>query len=316
MTTADIISVVIPCFNAEKWIVETLQSVKNQDGNFQLEIIVVNDGSTDDSEKLIKHNFPEVILKNTDNRGASNARNLGTSISTGKFIQYLDSDDLLAKGKLESQHQILKNSDSDIAYGKWQYYSENADGIFEKSIIFDRKIENPVIDLFTNFWCPPAVYLFRRGIVEKAGKWREDMPVIQDARFALDCALKDAKFTYCDQIMAYYRKNRNKSLSDDHKQFLEDCYLNAIDVESFWSKDGQLTEIQKSALAQNYEFICRASYKFKNDIYNKASVKLKTYGIDKEILKMNVSRKFYLLYRLMGYENALYLNYIAKIMKS
>ena len=104
------ISVIIPCYNAANWIAEALQSVVRQ-GLADLEVIVVDDGSTDESVKIAEKDFPFARLIKTENQGASKARNLGTRASTGEFIQYLDSDDLLLPQKFHNQtiHQIIRN---------------------------------------------------------------------------------------------------------------------------------------------------------------------------------------------------------------
>jgi len=166
------VSIIVPCFNARDWIVDTLTSVFDQ-GLEDLEIIVVGDGSDDGSADLVAREFPCVRLVRSDHAGASEARNLGTRLSSGDFIQYLDADDLLAPGKLERQVRALIENGADVAYGDW---SELPTGR-----VVSRRIEgDPEIALFTDFWCPPAAYLFRRDIVERVGGWRRDLPVIQD----------------------------------------------------------------------------------------------------------------------------------------
>ena len=88
------VSVVIPCYNSARWIRETLASVLQQ-GEDPIEIIAIDDGSTDDTAAIIERDFPAVRLVRTENRGASRARNHGTELASGEFIQYLDADDLL-----------------------------------------------------------------------------------------------------------------------------------------------------------------------------------------------------------------------------
>src|ERR1700682_4700625 len=101
MTT---VSVVIPCFNAREWICATLDSVLNKDQGVQdLEVVVVDDGSTDEGGLIIAERFPGVRMVRIQNGGASRARNIGTTLARGQFIQYLDADDLLAPRKLETQ---------------------------------------------------------------------------------------------------------------------------------------------------------------------------------------------------------------------
>src|ERR1700730_14332562 len=137
MTT---ISVVIPCFNARNWISATLDSVCAQPLP-DLEVIVVDDGSTDDTGPLIAEHFPGVRMVRIQNGGASRARNIGTTLARGQFVQYLDADDLLAPGKLEMQLDLLARTNADIAYGDWQELRTGPDGGVVLGKLVARQIE-------------------------------------------------------------------------------------------------------------------------------------------------------------------------------
>src|SRR5262245_18530427 len=113
------VSVVIPCFNSRTWISETLRSVLLQDAS-DVEVIVVDDGSTDGSGDLVAVGFPSVRLSCTEDAGPSGARNVGGQHAHGEFIQYLDADDLQAAGKLMLQMRALEKGGADIAYGDWR----------------------------------------------------------------------------------------------------------------------------------------------------------------------------------------------------
>lgn len=116
--TQNLVSVIIPCYNAEHFIKETVQSVLNQTYNSQLiEIIIVNDGSKDNSEKVIQElvNETSIRLINKPNSGVSDSRNKGLDYANGEFILYLDADDLLAPDFLEKRIQIL-NDNKNIGY--------------------------------------------------------------------------------------------------------------------------------------------------------------------------------------------------------
>src|SRR5262245_14900968 len=89
-----LVSVVIPCYNAERFLAETLESAFAQTYP-HTEIIVVDDGSTDGSAKLIKDYGDRVKAELGANRGGSAARNRGTALARGEFIQFLDADDVL-----------------------------------------------------------------------------------------------------------------------------------------------------------------------------------------------------------------------------
>ncbi|QYS91377.1 glycosyltransferase family 2 protein [Flavobacterium covae] len=107
-----IISVVIPMYNASKTIVRSLDSVKNQTYKCNYQIIVVNDGSKDNSKEIVedyisKNSQMNVILINQSNGGVSKARNIGLKYSLGNFIAFLDSDDYWLQYKIEIQIKYI-----------------------------------------------------------------------------------------------------------------------------------------------------------------------------------------------------------------
>jgi FkbM family methyltransferase len=255
------ISVIVPCFNARAWIRDALRSVLDQDVD-DLEVIFVDDGSTDGSADVVAREFPEVRLAHAEHRGPSVARNLGTHQSTGHFIQYLDADDVLAAGKLRCQIAALVELDADVAYGDWSELRPTPTGDFVLGRSVSRCIEgDPEIALFTDFWSPPAAYLFRRRIVERVGGWRPDLPVIQDARFVLDCALQGGRFVYCPGEAARYRVHSGGSVSTrDPREFTRDCLRNAVSVERWWADHGGITPDRTVALVKVYGQVARASF--------------------------------------------------------
>ena len=262
--TTQTVSVVVPCYNARAFVPQCLESVVAQQYP-HVEIVVVDDGSSDGSAGAIESAFGTAVrVVRTPNRGPSAARNLGTSMATGKFIQYLDADDLLAPGKLQTQIAALENARAGVAYGDWQKLIPGQDGAFQPGPVVSREIEGPAeLALFTDFWCPPAAYLFRREIVEKVS-WNLGLPVIQDARFALDCALHGARFVYTPGIAAYYRVHKSGSVSTRNSiAFVRDCLQNAIEVEQWWMQHGGITPQRRKALLQVYAYPARAS--FEND---------------------------------------------------
>jgi glycosyltransferase involved in cell wall biosynthesis len=246
------ISVIIPGFNARTWLGQALESAIDQ-RLAGVEIIYVDDESTDGSADYVAAEFPAVRIARTPHGGPSRARNVGTRLATGEFIQYLDADDLLAPRKLEIQLDALTQSGADVAYGNWRELPGR---------LVARQIGgNPEIALFTDFWCPPAAYLFRRPLVERIGGWNESLPVIQDARFVLDCALHGGRFVYCASLAAYYRIHSTGSVSTrDPSAFTRDCLHNATGVESWWASRGGLSRERHAALLKVYGQVARASF--------------------------------------------------------
>ncbi|MES2263035.1 MAG: glycosyltransferase [Pseudomonadota bacterium] len=117
-----IISVIIPCYNAERYIVATIESVLAQDVR-DLEIIVVDDGSKDRSVELVRATFPDVRLETQANQGVAAARNRGIALARGEWIAFVDADDIWLPGKLSAQLQQLQASPGcRMNYTGWQVW--------------------------------------------------------------------------------------------------------------------------------------------------------------------------------------------------
>lgn len=272
-----LVSVVIPCYNADLFLRETIESVLSQTYS-SYEIILVDDGSTDGTASIIQSYATQVRAVFTPNRGASAARNLGTSLAQGEFIQYLDADDLLAPEALATRVAALLSTNGDVAYCGWQKLEQSRNGHFTPTEVKDRPIEavhpDPEIALFTDFWCPPAALLYSRRIVEKIGCWNESLPIIQDARFLLDATLLGGRFTYVPRVSAYYRVHGSQSLSRKNQQaFVKDCFENACQVEEFWQSHGGMSSDRQQALLRVYgqsaRFFFECDRRFFYEILNK-----------------------------------------------
>src|SRR5271165_3187575 len=108
MAEYPLVSVIIPVYNSEKYLAESIESAIGQTWSSK-EIIVVDDGSTDNSFEIARKfaGRPEVKVVTQENRGAAAARNAGLKEAKGEFIQFLDADDLLSADKIESQMKLL-----------------------------------------------------------------------------------------------------------------------------------------------------------------------------------------------------------------
>lgn len=244
------VSIIIPAYNAEMTIKQTLNSAFNQT-HTNLEIIVVNDGSKDSTLEILESYGKQIILISTVNKGVSHARNTGLKSASGDYIQFLDADDFLIFNKIEMQLEALEKEGAEVAYGNWQKFTEFGGKITLKEIT-NRKINHPIeVDIFTDFWCPPAALLYSRVIVEKIGPWKEWLPIIQDARYMLDAAIQKGKFIYCPVLVAQYRTGQESSLSSKNSlNFVKDCYLNAKDVWNIWKHDIEDIQSKKEAIIQ------------------------------------------------------------------
>lgn len=121
-----LISIVIPCYNAENYIEDTIASVLNQTYNY-FELIIIDDCSTDNSFKLIENikDWRITLYKNNQNKGVSYSRNYGVSLAKGEWIAFLDSDDKWRRDKLEKQVNLINNEKTNFVFTGTQYIDGN-----------------------------------------------------------------------------------------------------------------------------------------------------------------------------------------------
>jgi Glycosyl transferase family 2 len=235
------ISVIIPAWNALRWLPETLASVMTQLGA-GFEVILVDDGSTDGTGDYVAREWPQVRLVRSENRGVSHARNLGTAEARGDLVKYLDADDVLKPGTLARQAALMAaHPEADVVYGDWQRLEEQADGGFSPGEQIRRSLEDvdadPELALFATFWCPTGAYLFRRAFLEKVLPWKEWLPVVQDARFAWDAAAAGARWVHDEVVSVLYRQHLKGSVSTRSRAaFLRDCLKNALSIHEEWRR--------------------------------------------------------------------------------
>lgn len=138
----DKVSIIIPVYNSQKFIRETIQSIINQSYN-NFEAIIIDDCSSDESLNIIKRNFKNdkriKIIKLNKNHGAAYSRNVGIKRASGRYIAFLDSDDLWDQKKLELQIKFMK--DNNYSFSCCSYRKINENGKFLKNVIMPCEID-------------------------------------------------------------------------------------------------------------------------------------------------------------------------------
>jgi len=273
------VSVIIPAYNAARWLGETLESVHAQ-GVEGVETIVVDDGSRDATASLVRSQYPWVQLVCTPNRGVSAARTTGTEQARGRYIKYLDADDLLAGGALAAQLAQAEQVDVDVVYGGWQRLVPDAQGWRKGECVFRRWEEYgeaPELAFFSGMWCPTAAYLWRAAFLrEKHPGWHPGLPVIQDARFVLDAARAGARFTYEPRVSVLYRMHDSGSVSTrSERAFWLDCERNTREIEEAWTHASRLDARQHRVLLSNWAQLARVGYAVDPSLARRAFAALK-----------------------------------------
>lgn len=207
--TARLVSILIPCFNAERWVAQTLDSALAQTWADK-EIIVVDDGSSDRSLE-IANSFGSQGVKviSQRNSGPSAARNRAVSEAQGEFIQFLDADDLIAPDKIQIQMDRLSGEDPGcVAFGAWgRFYDLPQNTMFLPDPVW---ADLDPVDWLTTSWSGGGMmashsWLTPRCVLEKAGRWDETPSPIDDGEFFTRVVLSSCKVLFCPQSRSYYR---------------------------------------------------------------------------------------------------------------
>ena len=217
------ISVIVPVYNVEKYIRQCLESIVNQTYS-NLEIIVVNDGSSDNSSKIINEYVKDKRIKiiNTENKGVSFARNLAIKNSTGEYISFVDSDDYI---KLDAYETLIKKlQDEDILifnYGRF----ENSTGelIKENYVSNDEMQESPkeysYLYAKINHSCWNKLY--KADYLKKYNfKFLEIL--YEDVFFNLEVIYSTNNIKIINETLYYYRVNRKDSIMGSRKNNNQD----------------------------------------------------------------------------------------------
>ena len=251
---------VIPCRNAAAWVGETVESAVSQSG-VSVDLVVVDDGSDDRSAEIATAAASGTLtLIRQKAAGVSRARNAGTAAATAPYVQYLDADDVLLPGTLAARVEALEENHAEVAYCDWQRWKSAGDGTFRPSGDVRRVLgHRPELELLDDAWWPPGALLYRRTLVDRLLPWREDLPIIQDARFQQDAAFAGARFVHVAALGLRYRVHEGASLSRrDPVAFIDDCFLNVSDLHERWTAAGTLDHERRRALLRGYSFVVRS----------------------------------------------------------
>lgn len=204
-----LVSVIIPCYNREEYIKQTINSVLEQTYK-KIEIIVIDDGSTDNTREILDSYGNQIqVLEhpNRQNKGQSAAINLGIKKSFGKYIAILDSDDYWDPTKIEKQIDFLNlNPKYGVVYANGFQVDANGKN---KSKIFDTnhvQTNNPEDILLNSYFNIPSNALIKKDIFKKAGYFDERLRSAQDHDMAIRLS-EVSKIVYLNETLWYYRRH-------------------------------------------------------------------------------------------------------------
>lgn len=270
------ISVCIPTYNRKDYLKETLESVFRQTYK-DYEVIVLDDGSTDGTEEMIKDMEFPVRYCWQENRGDAGAKNAAIKMAKGQYVSLLDSDDLLFDDALARLISKIDGQEDRIAYGPYIRVDENGKYLgCDKRRQYSGQITK---ELFQNIFVHPNGSLFPRDIFLKGAGFDETLPVCSDYSLFLDLSIK-YEFVALSKPTFKHRRHRSNISEYNYRnhmielKLLEDFYLN---------KGGK----QKMSQELAFKRLAKQAYRA-----GKCAVNKKNYLHANDILKKSLSYKF------------------------
>jgi len=200
-----LVSVLIPCFNAERWVAKAIESALAQTWADK-EVIVVDDGSTDGSLEVIRGFGNAIRCETGPNRGGNVARNRLLDLARGEWLQYLDADDCLLPDKVLSQMTCFEaNPDVDVLYGPviMEHWSPSAS---RREVLLIPEPHDPWILLARWYLPQTGAALWRKQAIVDVGGWKPDQPCCQEHELYVRLLMAGKRFRYCEQTGAVYRQ--------------------------------------------------------------------------------------------------------------
>ena len=251
------VSVIVPVYNVEKYLEECLSSIVNQTYK-NIEIIIVNDGSTDNSYKIIesfknKYDYIKVIAQK--NKGLSAARNEGLKYAQGEYIYWIDSDDWIVKNSLKIIVEKLKKNNPDIL--KFNYYrhingclekhNSLKSGYYEKPSIVDNLLKSAVIDV-SAFGFTAWSHIYKTSYLRenKLEFVSERIIGSEDFLFNFQAYMCANKIEVLDEPLYYYDL-REGSLSQSYKSGLDKKFTVLYTTLLEWIHEHNYTRVEKYA---------------------------------------------------------------------
>jgi glycosyltransferase involved in cell wall biosynthesis len=245
------ISVVIPTYNATKTVLDTIASVQAQTHR-DIEILVINDGSTDNLLECLAPTVTDARVKiySYPNGGLPVARNRGIARSTGEYIAFIDADDLWTPDKLALQLQALEsNPRAGLAYS-WTYFMEEDGQRYhtDRPIWFEGDVLKDL--MLWNFLCHGSNPLIRRSVIEAVGEFDPSLPSAEDWDYWLRIATQ-WEFALVPQPQIYYRQSGGAMSAK--VEVMEQAQLEVLD-RAFKRAPADLQAYRRQGMAKIYQY--------------------------------------------------------------
>ncbi len=214
-----LISVIIPVYNREKHLKNCLEIITNQSYK-KLEVIVVNDGSSDKSMDIARQ-FPVTIIEHKKNRGLAAARNTGIDKAKGKYIHFMDDDDEINPTFYENLVKASEENNADIsACGMIHQKAKGKTQIFKKVKVYN-SLDERLTATYVGKWGYVVRYLFKLEFLKKNNLLFEEGKVIEDLPFSFQAVFYANKLVTVPNAEYLYIYNTNSIMNSNDKKAKE-----------------------------------------------------------------------------------------------
>jgi glycosyltransferase involved in cell wall biosynthesis len=277
-----LVSIVIPCFNAEAYVAAAVDSALGQAGA-RTEVIAVNDGSSDGSLAILgRLASPRLRVLDQPNQGASAARNAGLRLAQGDYIQFLDADDLLAPDKVARQLERLAGVGSRIvASARWARFTASpGESAPSPSALFADL--DPVGYVATNIreglMMHPAAWLVPAEVARAAGPWNERLSLNDDGEYFARVVLASAGVAFVPRALTYYRTGVARSLSGRRdRRALESLFESCVLIAAHLAAAEESPRTRRAA-ADYFQRVAYEFYPAAPDLYRQAAARARALG--------------------------------------
>ena len=221
-----LVSIIIPIYNVEKYLEQCIKSLINQTYR-NLEIILINDGSTDKSTKICekyKNQDNRIVFINKKNGGSASAKNEGLKIAKGDYITFVDSDDFIEPDMIEYMVNTIKKYNSDIIQCSFTNLYKNTERFKQDKIVEQKISSKDFLELFLKKWDSSLFWnkLFKREVIENV--FFKEGRCIDDEFFTYKCVINSKSIVTSNKIVYNYRMRKSGVMKSEssQKQILKD----------------------------------------------------------------------------------------------
>jgi glycosyltransferase involved in cell wall biosynthesis len=306
MVTRSKVSILIPCYNAERYIGETLESAFRQTWP-NIEVIVVNDGSVDGSAAVVRSfKRPNLKLIEQENRGQTAALNVCVAHASGDLVQFLDADDLIEPNKIELQVVRLAEHTHCVASCEWgRFYHSPQDTRFTPESVWR--------DLDPVDWLAlsradglgmmfPAIWLIPMLLLQKIGPWVEELTLNNDAEYFTRVLLAAESVLFCAGARCHYRSGVPGSLSGLKSPSAWASQFRVIELCESYVREREDSERIRRGFALSWQHLAHAMYPHYPKLAERALARAR--AIHPIVIRPDAGPKFAFVSRIIGWRAA------------